>query len=230
MHLRTLLRRLPTRSFTSSADLDQVRTNIHRKYEVATSLQDLAAEGDIHLNTTSNPSLGGLSKLICTIGPASHSKERIQELVDEGMRILRINCSHATRQEMEERVRWLRNCSGLHGCADHSLSSDSGKPSNLRAIMFDTKGPEIRTVEFVDGPMSLQRGDTVTVRSAGYDGGPEGADIFVTYDGVADVVEIGQSILLDDGLIELVVTSKQGDALEAEVQNDGELGDRRGCV
>ena len=199
---------------TSTTNLEQIRTNLHRRYETATSLKELTTEDNKLLNP--------LSKIICTIGPASHSPERIQELVNEGMLVLRINCSHATRQEMEERVKWLRQSDGLHS---NSNSNSTNGVNNLRAILFDTKGPEIRTSE-LPKPLTLTRGESVTLSS--FNNNNEQSDIVVTYENIESVVDIGQAILLDDGLIDLTVIGKEKKRLLCEVQNDGSLGDRKG--
>jgi len=234
-----------TRHLHSRADRASIhKVYIGRRYEVASSLRNLATEED-YLHSGSQR-LGALTKLICTIGPASHSPEKIQDLVNEGMRIMRINCSHATREEMEERVQWLRQCTGLHGCQ----KNDEKKPSNLRAVMFDTKGPELRTGVLPGGtPLTLQRNQSVVVSSLSSssssssssnnnnnnnnkynnNSAPPSFDIELSHENISDVVNVNQSILLDDGLIELIVAEKRSDGtLLCEVQNDGVLGDRKG--
>ena len=81
-----------------------------------------------------------LTKIVATIGPASQDKETLGSAVLAGMRIMRINFSHATPASAEELVRRLRAAPGWHA------QTSSGN-FNTRAIMLDTKGPEIRTGE-----------------------------------------------------------------------------------
>jgi pyruvate kinase len=110
-----------------------VRTTSNIYYIKKTTLKDLATEEPL-----SKTSAGGLTKLICTVGPSTHSPELIQQLVDHGMRVMRINCEQSTKKEMLERVQWLRLCQGLHGC----YQKDPKRPPNLRSVMFDTSTEE----------------------------------------------------------------------------------------
>lgn len=132
--------------------------------------------------------------------------------------MLRINCSHATHQEMAERVEWLRNANGRHGAK-----------ANLRAIMFDTKGPEIRTGELA-AKLEVEQGDTVLVTSTTSpisDRSHSHKTITVDYDHVQDV-PVGVNILVDDGLVELTVQEKKFGGVICNVENSGIIGSRRG--
>merc|ERR1740130_417411 len=79
-----------------------------------------------------------LTKTIATVGPASEDAPTLQALVDEEMKIMRINFSHATFEEASMRIQRLRDCMGRHGQAGLCQK-------NVRAVLLDTQGPEIRT-------------------------------------------------------------------------------------
>ena len=84
-----------------------------------------------------------LAKIVATIGPASEQLPLLQQVVTAGMRIMRINFSHATFEEADLRVKNLRLSSGMQREIMGKRS-----PTNLRAVMLDTQGPEIRTGSF----------------------------------------------------------------------------------
>ena len=84
-----------------------------------------------------------LAKIVATIGPASEQLPMLQQVVTAGMRIMRINFSHATFEEADLRVKNLRLSSGMP-----RMIMGERSPRNLRAIMLDTQGPEIRTGSF----------------------------------------------------------------------------------
>ena len=85
-----------------------------------------------------------LAKVVATIGPASEQLPVLQQVVSAGMRIMRINFSHATYEEADLRVHNLRQARGIGARA-------AGLQLNLRSVMLDTQGPEIRTGSFADG-------------------------------------------------------------------------------
>ena len=118
--LRTVLHRwrcLKTggrvRSFTTSIPCAKVSTR-HQRYEQSSTLEGLVNEAS-QASTGSSDNYRSLSKLICTVGPSTHSPSHIQNLVDIGMSVMRINCSKSTIEETKERVEWLRACQGLQG-------------------------------------------------------------------------------------------------------------------
>lgn len=218
--LPKMLRRSGVKSSLSRAFAS---SRVEHKYKVADRLQNLKDEGT--LTDILHPLVGTLTKITATIGPSTHSQPMIQECVTEGMRILRINCSHATPQEMQERVDWLRATSGVHGSA-----SAHGSATNLRSILFDTKGPEIRTGKLRGGQkMQLEEGESIIMVGAGPDAPePEEGVLQCTYLKLAEAVQVGQPILLDDGLIELTVESIEGQEVHCRIENPGLLGERRG--
>ena len=84
------------------------------------------------------------TKIVCTIGPASESKEMLTKLVKAGMNVMRLNFSHGTHEEHEEKINTL-------------LEINKELSTNV-AILLDTKGPEIRTGDFVGGKTSFKKG------------------------------------------------------------------------
>lgn len=163
-----------------------------------------------------------LSKIVATIGPASENLPVLPAVVEAGMRIMRINFSHATYDEADLRMRNLSShCPGL----------DPGKPFNLRAVMLDTQGPEIRTGIFDVKEMMYETGDEVTITTKASDREKQSKEtLWMSYANVINVVDVGQTILLDDGAIELKVLEKDAAAgtLRAICQNGGGLGNRKG--
>ncbi|WP_342488487.1 pyruvate kinase [Cytobacillus sp. FSL W7-1323] len=154
------------------------------------------------------------TKIVCTIGPASESIEKIIELINAGMNVARLNFSHGNFAEHGERIANIREA-----------SKQTGKTV---AILLDTKGPEIRTNDMKDGAIELEAGNNIIVSMNEVEGT---TDIFsVTYSGLIDDVHIGSSILLDDGLIALEVKAinKEKKEIHAKILNSGTLKNKKG--
>ncbi|MCJ0914163.1 MULTISPECIES: pyruvate kinase [Mammaliicoccus] len=154
------------------------------------------------------------TKIVCTIGPASESEEMLEKLMLAGMNVARLNFSHGSHEEHKGRIDTIRKVSS-------KLNKNIG-------ILLDTKGPEIRTHNMKDGLIELTKGSEVTVKTTEVEGTPEAFS--VTYEKLAEDVEVGSTILLDDGLIELTVKSidiAKGE-VHCDVQNTGELKNKKG--
>lgn len=152
------------------------------------------------------------TKIICTIGPASDSEEMLREMMLAGMDVARLNFSHGTHEDHQikiDRIKKLRAELGLH-----------------TALMLDTKGPEIRLGTIKDGPVTLLAGQKFTIYSDGREGDSSGAS--VTYTGLYRDVKPGGTILIDDGLIELVVEAVRGTDIVCTVVNGGPISNRKG--
>ena len=162
-----------------------------------------------------------LSKIVATIGPASENLPILPQVVDAGMRIMRINFSHATFDEADLRMRNLRGATGL-----------TRTEGNLRAVMLDTQGPEIRTGSFgTDGKEDYLIGDVVSLSTCpSLRTSQTKEKLYITYEKIMNSVEINSTILLDDGAIELRVLEKNASSgeIKAEVVNAGQLGSRKG--
>jgi pyruvate kinase len=154
------------------------------------------------------------TKIVCTIGPASESVEKLSQLIDAGMNVARLNFSHGDHQEHGERIKNIREA-----------ASKAGK--NV-GILLDTKGPEIRTNNMENDGFELQQGASVIVSMKEVLGTPE--KFSVTYEGLIDDVHVGSKILLDDGLVGLEVTDidKANGEIHTTVANTGMLKNKKG--
>jgi len=154
------------------------------------------------------------TKIVCTIGPASESYEVIEQLIDAGMNVARLNFSHGDFAEHGERIKNIRK---------------AAKAKNKAvAILLDLKGPEIRTGNFKDYKVEISRGDSVTIAMEETMGTEE---IFsVTYTDLYKDVQKESTILIDDGLIELEVTDIDNDKKEiyTKALNSGFISDHKG--
>ncbi|MBF0350012.1 MAG: pyruvate kinase [SAR324 cluster bacterium] len=151
------------------------------------------------------------TKIICTIGPATNSYEMLKKLQQSGMNIARVNMSH-----------------GDH--ASHKIVLDHIKKINQEskfpvATLLDTKGPEIRTGDLKE-PMTLTQGMLVAV-SVDDSLRTEYPLIYVTYQDMVKSMNIGNTVILDSGLINLKVLEKYEKHLICEVTDGGILKGRR---
>ncbi|SDH74519.1 pyruvate kinase [Alteribacillus bidgolensis] len=152
------------------------------------------------------------TKIVCTIGPASESPAMLKSLMQAGMNVARLNFSHGDFDEHKARIDTIRETAKELG-------------ENV-AILLDTKGPEIRTQTMKNGAINLERGQELIIAAEEVEGTPE--KISVTYPGLADDLEAGKKILLDDGLIELEVLEIIGKDVKTKVLNSGELKNKKG--
>lgn len=156
------------------------------------------------------------TKMICTIGPASENEEILSKIIEAGMNASRHNFSHGDHEEHKGRILKVKEL--------------AKKYNKEIAIVLDTKGPEIRTGKFEPSKIELQKGSEFTIYV-----GPEAQDLVgdatkcsVTYDGLANDVKPGNTILIDDGLVGLEVKSVEGNAVKCEVKNTGLVGTHKG--
>lgn len=153
------------------------------------------------------------TKIICTMGPNTNDRTLLKNLAENGMDIARFNFSHGDYEEQKGRMDLLK-----------SVREEVGKPI---AILLDTKGPEIRTGLLKDEKkISLKENDIYTFTSDDIIGDEKRGHI--TYDGLAQDLEIGNKILVDDGLLEFEVIEINGKEIVCRVINGGELGMRKG--
>ena len=152
------------------------------------------------------------TKIICTIGPASESEDRIRELMKAGMNVARLNFSHGTHEE--QKVKFDRIC---------KVRDELGLPI---ATLLDTKGPEIRLRDFEGGRVELVEGQTFTLTTEEIMGTSEKAAI--SYKNLKEDVSVGSSILIDDGLIEMVVEEITETDIVCRVLNGGFVSNHKG--
>lgn len=154
------------------------------------------------------------TKIVCTIGPASESMDKLRQLIKEGMNVARLNFSHGDYEEHAARIKNIRQAAEELG--------------TTVSILLDLQGPEIRTKMFKDGEAVLNRDETVRICTKDVEGTSE--RFSVTYKGLIDDIAVGNTISLDDGLIELRVTKvdKAAEEIETIVVNSGLIKNRKG--
>ena len=153
------------------------------------------------------------TKIICTMGPNTNDESLMRKLVQSGMDIARFNFSHGDHEEQKMRMDMLKK-----------IRDEEGKPI---AILLDKKGPEIRTGILKDGKkVMLQAGNVFTLSTEDIVG--DETKTSITYPGLVADVQVGSTILIDDGLIELKVKEKRDTEIVCKIVNGGELGERKG--
>ena len=154
------------------------------------------------------------TKIVCTIGPASESVDYLVKMIEAGMNVARLNFSHGDFEEHGARIENIREASRITG--------------KMVALLLDTKGPEIRTHNMKDGKVVFSTGDVVRVAMNEVEGTRE--KFSVSYAELINDVHPGSHILLDDGLIDLLVTDIDMDNQEivTAVQNAGTLKNKKG--
>jgi len=151
------------------------------------------------------------TKIICTLGPATEKTETITKLIEKGADVFRLNMSHATHEWVRQIVPRVRR-----------VARKVGRPV---ALLLDTQGPAIRTGDLKTN-IQLKPGDVLefTVRGAQ---GATPYSVDVNYPGFAEDVTVGDTILVDNGLIKLVVLEKGPDRVRTKVLTHAVLGSRR---
>lgn len=153
------------------------------------------------------------TKIVCTIGPATNSEERLEQLMRAGMNVARLNFSHATQNDHAIVIERIRNISARLGCAV--------------AILQDLQGPKIRTGQLHGGQaLLLADGATVTITTRPIAG--DSHTIATTYKPLPQDVKAGDRILLDDGLLELRVVSANETDVQCLVVHGGLLKEHKG--
>ena len=153
------------------------------------------------------------TKIVCTIGPASENKDVFRKLVLNGLNVARLNFSHGNHEEHGERIKMIKE-----------VRSKLNEPV---AILLDTKGPEIRTGKFKDPEVELNEGQKFIITTRDVLG--DHTICNVSYDQLPNDVEIGDAILIDDGLVGLRVKNIISDTdIECVVENAGIIKNNKG--
>lgn len=155
------------------------------------------------------------TKIIFTLGPATESEEMLEKLIRAGADVARLNMAHANHEWCRAVIRRIR--------------AVSAKVGREIAIMMDIKGPEIRTGD-VDHPIVLEAGQIFdfTVRpGADRDNAEEVRSVNVNYRDLVNDIKVGDTVLVDNGLIRLEVLDKQDAHIRCRVLTPGELKSRR---
>ena len=151
------------------------------------------------------------TKIVCTIGPACSDIETIKDMIRAGMDVARFNMSHGTHESHKELIDLVKQA-----------RYEMGVPV---AIMLDTKGPEIRIKQFKDGSVMLKKGQDFALTTEYVVG--DSSIVSVTYEKLPSILKKGTKILLNDGLIELKVTSVSGKLIYTQVVVGGELSNNK---
>ena len=152
------------------------------------------------------------TKIVATLGPASDDPKVLEAMIEAGLDVARFNFSHGDHESHLERAKVLRE-----------VADSLGKTV---ALLADTKGPEIRIGEFQDGRAELVSGKIFTLTSNNVMGNDN--QVSISYSDLPREVRPGSTILVDDGLVELVVESVSGVNITTRVITGGMLSDRKG--
>jgi pyruvate kinase len=150
------------------------------------------------------------TKIVCTLGPSSSTRDALRGLVGAGLNVARINFSHSTHEQHAAAIALVRD-----------VAAETKRPI---AILGDLQGPRIRIGE-LGQPRDLPDGSDVVFAPEGKE---NGAEIPVTYEALADDVSDGDRILINDGLIELVVLDVSKPRVTARVVHGGQLSSHKG--
>ncbi|MCQ2440524.1 MAG: pyruvate kinase [Clostridia bacterium] len=151
------------------------------------------------------------TKIVCTIGPACSNEETLRQMCLAGMNVARLNFSHGTHEDHLEKINMIKK-------VRESLNLPI-------AIMLDTKGPEYRIKTFKNNKITLKEGDTFTFTADDIEGNEE--RVSVNYKKLSSDLNIGDKILLDNGLLIFEVTEISGDNVITKVLSGGELSNRK---
>jgi pyruvate kinase len=151
------------------------------------------------------------TKIICTLGPATEKPETLRQLVHHGADVFRLNMSHAAHDWVRSIVPQIRQ-----------IADEAGRSV---AILLDTQGPAIRTGE-LKTELHLKPGDIIefTVRGAKSE---EKYSVDVNYEGLVNDIQVGDTVLVDNGMIRMLVLSKEKNLVRCKVLTQGTLGSRR---
>lgn len=152
------------------------------------------------------------TKIICTLGPASESEEKLREIMLAGMNVARFNFSHGSHEEHKRKFDRVVKIRG-----------ELGLPV---ATLLDTKGPEIRLRDIEGGKTELVNGQKFTLTTEDMLGNNE--MVSITYANLIHDISAGTTILIDDGLIEMVVDEITDTDIICTVINGGPISNHKG--
>jgi len=222
-HIRgrvALSAKLGSRSFASGQAVPQVDKDA-RALKTTFNLPDPEAMNSCH----------PLTKIVATIGPTSEQEEPLRKVVNAGMKIMRLNFSHATTDEVELRLKNLALSQDTY-----DFDGPINGVQDVRATLLDTRGPEIRSGKLAHDDsgheiISLQKDDTITLQtSKDYAEASTEKDLFINYEKLHLCLTPGMKVLLDDGAIILTVTNidESAGSVICSIDNSGELRSRAG--
>ena len=152
------------------------------------------------------------AKIVCTMGPAVQSPEKVRELIDAGMNMARLNLSHGSYEEHQARLDEVR-----------AAAKEAGKAI---AILVDLQGPKIRLGRFESGPHELARGDIFTITTDEISGTKE--RVGTTYKGLPGDCKPGDRIMIDDGKVTVEVIEVKGNDVITKCIYPGAVSNNKG--
>lgn len=147
------------------------------------------------------------TKIICSIGPVSNNVEVMTQMTLKGMNCVRINLSHADEESIKETINVVRKVRRI-----------TGQPL---AIMYDTKGPEFRTLEIDKGGFKVTKDQIIKINKNKVLGNK--GQFSVNHPEAIDFIEVGHHVLIDNALLDLLVVEKGKDTITVQALNDGEI-------
>ncbi|GBL22075.1 pyruvate kinase [Clavibacter sp.] len=152
------------------------------------------------------------AKIVCTMGPAVESVEKVSELIRAGMNVARLNLSHGGYEEHQNRLDLVR--------------AEAARVKQPVAIMVDLQGPKIRLGRFENGPHELMRGDIFTITTDDIAG--DKSRVSTTYKGLPGDCKAGDLILIDDGKVTVQVIEVKGSDVITKVIEPGIVSNNKG--
>ncbi len=152
------------------------------------------------------------AKIVCTLGPAVESPEKVRELIAAGMNMARLNLSHGSYEEHQGRLDRVR-----------AAAKEAGKAV---AVLVDLQGPKIRLARFENGPHELARGDIFTITTDEVPGTKE--RVGTTYKGLPGDCKVGDRILIDDGKVTVEVVEVKGNDVVTKCIEPGFVSNNKG--
>jgi pyruvate kinase len=152
------------------------------------------------------------AKIVCTLGPATSTPERVGELIDAGMNVARLNFSHGTHE--------------AHAKMLASVRAEAERRGKAIAVLLDLQGPKIRTGKFAEGQVELRTGAEFTITTEPVIGDVH--RVSTTYEMLPKDVKPGDHILLDDGYLSLAVTAVNDREVRTVVVTGGVLKNNKG--
>ncbi|HEY8403563.1 MAG TPA: pyruvate kinase [Flavobacteriales bacterium] len=153
------------------------------------------------------------TKIVATIGPISSSKEVLKDMIQQGLDVVRLNFSHGSHEDHRKVIEYVREI-------DKELGTNT-------SLLADLQGPKLRVGEMENGSVMLVKGQKITISTVKQIGTDK--VIYTNYKEFPQDVKAGETVLLDDGKLSMLVLSTNGkDAVECEVLQGGPLSNKKG--